>query len=327
MEGGGGKAVVCRDLQGAIKSVELLDLWEARTLFDKKISSTISAHGLEAAVDSVLKVLKDSYPWRGEGTIGTTKCVDQECILKRLKQRASYFLKSSSNVKRLHGVTLELTDDSYEIAKPESCNIEQIVNYQPNDTIFINQDLYDKLDLTNKIALIAHESYYAVLRSYAKETNSIRTRRAIGYVMSGQYFNLQVPAQRQEYLFCYNLGVPYAPTYVDFFMKKDDSTGAEFLAISPTLSRGSPFIGLEKTDVEFKFLNRQDYSQFVSGKCQRDGADNSFFSIRMDGPVEFDREIRLDWVCKAGVYSLYLTESKPGFQDPMTIPMSCQSRP
>ncbi len=65
----------------------------------------------------------------------------------------------NNNVKWLRGVDLSLTDDSYELAKPDKCEIEQVINYQTSGRVFINQDLFEKMSLENQTALVLHESF------------------------------------------------------------------------------------------------------------------------------------------------------------------------
>src|SRR5687767_7417810 len=57
ISGGGGKAVVCRNGANEIRSIELLDLWEARTLFGRTIQE--SAAPVEEQVDLLIQRLKN----------------------------------------------------------------------------------------------------------------------------------------------------------------------------------------------------------------------------------------------------------------------------
>lgn len=326
MNGGGGKGVVCRNSQNQITSVELLDLWEARTLYGENPIFSIPANGYEFGVGAALIKLKDSYPYKGNGMTGPhAGCRDQECILGSLQDQAALFLKPNSTVVRLRGVTLELTNDSYEVARPSDCEIQQIVNYQQGGKILINQDLYEKMNILNQVALIAHESYYAMLRSKAFEANSIRTRRAIGYIMSGNDFVLNTPSIPESHLLCYNEGVPYAPTQVILHWKQGADASSGGLMVHPILSGGSGFIGLLNPSFDFKMVDLKSYSSLVSGQCDRDGLLMDL-GIQMNGPVEFDHQSHLEFICKNGAVTAYYNDQKPGTQESTSIPLKCKVR-
>lgn len=94
-------------------------------------------------------------------------------------------------IRRLRDVKLTDTDDSFEVARPSSCNVEQVINFidlAGLPSVLVNQDIYEALDNVNQAALILHEGLYKVLRDEYGEKNSLRTRRAIGKVMAGESF-------------------------------------------------------------------------------------------------------------------------------------------
>jgi hypothetical protein len=124
MSGGGGKGVVCRDAEQKITSVELLDLWEARTLYAN--TPVMQEKDLQSGVFAAVERLKNSYFYYGRYESSKTTCKDQDCVAEFLRNFAKPFLSESPSVLRLHGVTLTLTDDSYEAAHPENCAVEQM---------------------------------------------------------------------------------------------------------------------------------------------------------------------------------------------------------
>lgn len=179
---GGGKGIICRDKKGAISSVELLDLWEARTIYKRqiKISKENEQTQLSGALDRMrfaMNVWMTSETW---------------------VSRSQDFLNTNlGNINRLRGVSLSLTDDSFEDMAPDEssgCKVEQIVRYKQfagdhmSFNALVNQDIVDKMDATNKAALALHEGLYAFLKSYHNESNSIRVRRAVGFIFSGGSF-------------------------------------------------------------------------------------------------------------------------------------------
>jgi hypothetical protein len=106
-------------------------------------------------------------------------------------------------IKRLRQ-TLTPTSDSFEIVTPHgNCQIEQLVNFQDEEyKIYVNQDLVDKMTTTQYAALIAHEVLYKYLREQSRETNSLRVRRAVGYVFSGGQFEESNSAPERPYWLC-----------------------------------------------------------------------------------------------------------------------------
>lgn len=189
MNGGGGKGVVCLDTHHQIKSVELLDLWEARTIYGRTpIHPKLS---VEKQVNFLLESLKTSIYNRTEfATIGGVDFVGAEAYKQIMKMNTDRFFYPDNHVHWLSGVKLDLTNDSFEIARPTNCEIRQLARY--TDTtgwgdVLIDKDLFDKMDNTNKAALIIHEAYYANLRGFG-EKSSIRIRRAIGLAINGYKF-------------------------------------------------------------------------------------------------------------------------------------------
>ncbi len=183
--GGGGVGVVCRDSSNKVNSVELLDLWEARVIYGRNLLTTEVpfATQLDDAIEKAKKTFYfpidvDSY---GQNLHG------YELTKAAIHYDSESFLQPSGEAKWLTGVRLTRTEDSFELAVPQGCEIEQVVNYIDSfpAQILINKDLFDKMNETNKAALILHESLYRVLRRYSHENNSIRTRRIVGMVMSG----------------------------------------------------------------------------------------------------------------------------------------------
>lgn len=192
----GGKGYVCRDSQGKInKPVQLLDLWEAKEIFGREIKkdSRPALVQFEEALER-LKGLFLRYRWQKLGETGRTG--RENAFKDDVRRKAMPILDSSLKAIRKRDAELPLTNDSWEEIKPKdtaSCKIEQIVRYNDHPTnpmIYINQEIVDSLDNTTLAALALHEGLYVVLRneSNQKERSSVRTRRAVGYVMSGGSF-------------------------------------------------------------------------------------------------------------------------------------------
>jgi len=190
---GGGKGVVCTQANGEF-TVELLDLWEERNL--RKNQIVTSTGNLKADLDSALLRTKSIFTEEDiQKTDGSFLKTDEE-TLEEL-QFVSYGiagLKNFNNVQRLTGKKLPLTDDSFEgnLDLGPNCHIEQLVVFTHGSGITsrwqIDMDLVSKMDSVNLAALSLHEALYGLFDTYSFETNSLRVRRAVGYVMSGKSF-------------------------------------------------------------------------------------------------------------------------------------------
>jgi len=221
---GGGMAVVCRDEAGKIESVELLDLWEARVVYGRNVAD--SAAPLSAQIDAALDQLKNAA-YAGELCVGTsTNCpgpgnvMGAEALRAVLKFDTDRFLAPDvSQIRRMRGVVLKRTDDSFEEVTPSACAIEQVVRYTDTPSggfILVNQDLVDRMKPTSVAALYAHEAFYAFLRSNGRaEPSSIRTRRAIGLAFSGYEFAPLESFLPDEYYDCESAGPSRAFLYRD----------------------------------------------------------------------------------------------------------------
>ena len=163
-ERGGGNAVVCKNQNGAIKSVEFLDLYEARTVLKLQIPpSNLSV--LKQATDAATK-------------IGAGNAISSNSLIQKIND-----INSILNILP-KGAGLIPIPDSDGIVLPKECGIVQIARYESNETINIDGDLWEKLDSQNRAALLTHEALYWWMRLYG-ETTSKLTRNAIGVAFAG----------------------------------------------------------------------------------------------------------------------------------------------
>jgi hypothetical protein len=219
---GGGKGVVCRGKNGKIKSVELLDLWEAKTLYKRKISS--SKAPVEKQFSAALTRLK--YAMSLMGSLDGDNVPADEHFMREVERRAAPFFNCESElVKRRSGIALTPTNDSFEDMRPQDCAVEQIVNYKMGGgsiEILVNQDLFKKMSRTDQAALIMHEALYRRLRDF-QEPNSIRARRAVGYVFAGLSFPSPEENLPEDRLTCFHPKMSAATPYFHLYMAKDGS--------------------------------------------------------------------------------------------------------
>ena len=193
-DGGGGQGVVCLNPDKTVKSVELLDLWEAREIYKREIetSSEPTAVQVAHAIERLRNVV--DYPY-GIVRADNVRLSKGDALVDSLRMTAEQFLNPNYALLRYKSNRLVKTKDAYEEIVPddENCSIEQLVRYKDagmgggSSQIMVNERLIDLMDNTNRAALIVHEALYAELRKFG-ELTSIRTRRAVGLVMSGNSF-------------------------------------------------------------------------------------------------------------------------------------------
>lgn len=167
MSGGGGVGVVCRDSKDKIKSVETLDLFEAREIHKLKIKPTKDK--VDEALAKVRTKLKNS--------------MDQPefHLFPKIDEMQKMWRFVGDNV------VLKPTEDSAAVALPKNCQLEQIATYVDNELLLVKKEFWDNLDVINKVALILHEAIYRLDR-YDGATNSWRTRKIVSYLLSDSKF-------------------------------------------------------------------------------------------------------------------------------------------
>ncbi len=152
--GNGGDAVVCRNQDQSIKSVELLDYYEARVEKGLKINLNVN-DSVEKNVKTLIEriSIKDNQP----------------------KQFLNVYMKAFANeVKFLPNTELVDIPDSHHMTFPSNCRVEQLAIQKqpvyPQDPRYtINQDLWEKMDSANQAGLIMHELLYRrLIETYHK---------------------------------------------------------------------------------------------------------------------------------------------------------------
>lgn len=221
-DGGGGQGIVCRDANRQItRPVELLDLWEAREIYHRKINYQNDRPVAQRLLE-VFDILEHvaAYPYKStiynaKGLGSAEKFSTVESFRRRLQDSADIFLNTqeTERVARYRGKRLAKTNDAYEDITPDEpgCEVEQIVRYKdhgPNGDVLVmvNQDLVERMDATNQAALWAHESLYAILRKFGEKT-SLRVRRAVGYAFSGGTFTPWESLVSHPYIQCDNINM------------------------------------------------------------------------------------------------------------------------
>jgi hypothetical protein len=185
-EGGGGRAVVCRDkVAGTIVKAELLDLFEAREIFGLTLTPG-----------------KATFQEQAQWLATKTKAADYNYYFP-----VDYYKLFFLDKVRFIGKDLELTpvNDSFEPLVPKYCGIEQVVNYHQSDIILVNKEIWDAFSPQNQIALAMHELAYKRDRDWGLLESSYFIRRFVGLMFSETKLEpYQRNPKREVNYFCEN---------------------------------------------------------------------------------------------------------------------------
>lgn len=161
--GGGGNAIVCYR-EKEIVSAELLDIYEGESIFgDTHLNPENYEQALQTSIDRLEKTafgIKTGYS-KGRSLSDLVKHVEQK---KRFISRTT---------------ELRSINDSFEVFIPKDCFIKQTVNFINEDTILIDQNIWDKLSERDKAGLIIHEAVYWYSRLTSGTYDSRRSRRIV----------------------------------------------------------------------------------------------------------------------------------------------------
>ena len=166
ISGGGGKAIVCRNLFGEIKSAELLDLYEGSVEQGYKYPKSNLSSEIQ---------LRASFNKMNAG--------NSQLPVNKMADKVEKMLRFIPD-----GTKLDPTDDSYEVVAPRNCEIEQLANFQNDQKIIlVDHAIWSKLSETNQAALIAHETVYWIMRVLG-DKNSTKSRQVVAYAFSDGTF-------------------------------------------------------------------------------------------------------------------------------------------
>lgn len=180
MEGGGGKSVVCRNPDGTIRTAEVLDLYESRTVFG-------------------LPYQESPVPWRRQAIeIFEASGIRTDIGQTPPSSIYDWFQNASSHLHFLpDGTSLKPIDDSLEVIVPKGCLIEQTANYQNDRRILVSTEIWNALSETQRAALLIHEAAYRHLRAEG-EKDSRRARHFTAHIVSGNKIEEVSPAMEGQ---------------------------------------------------------------------------------------------------------------------------------
>ncbi len=81
------------------------------------------------------------------------------------------------------GKKIKSVDDAFEPTLEKDCESVQIADYYDESVLLVDRELWDQLNWTNKMALLAHESMYFLARQRGTK-NSMGTRKLVGMLFS-----------------------------------------------------------------------------------------------------------------------------------------------
>ncbi|MBI2606758.1 MAG: hypothetical protein HYW49_11835 [Deltaproteobacteria bacterium] len=153
--GNGGLAVVCRDSEGAIDIVEVLDLFEGRSQYGLNIPE--GKWDVDTLLESAIVRLKSRQDF-------------QRGVQAELAHVRSNLKKLPKNVRLLN------IDDAFPLVIMPPCKFEQLAAYARDGKIYLDSELHKALTKTQEAALYLHEAIYKVAR-YHGAANSVQARK------------------------------------------------------------------------------------------------------------------------------------------------------
>jgi hypothetical protein len=161
-KGNGGGAFVCRDAAHAIRSAELVDLYEGRAQFGLTL--------------------------RDEEGAPTARAEAALARLGRPEYVAAYG-RVREKLRVVPDAKLENTYDFDLILSPKTCaggtiQFEQLANFTNTGELIVSQEIWDRLGPAQQAALLVHESVYLYLRETFGTKSSREARRVVAYAFS-----------------------------------------------------------------------------------------------------------------------------------------------
>jgi formylglycine-generating enzyme required for sulfatase activity len=172
--GNGGGVWVCQnnDQANSIRWIQLVDLYEAETEFSLSLEN-FGTENYKEIIESVKSSL-----------LSVNKNLHEKLL--------PYFEKVDSSIKEIDA-DLETIDDALYRVRPSARDCTkggikyvQLANFTKYGAVLVNKYLFNnsKLQESDKAALILHEVLYSFLRDRYGDTDSVRTRKVVGYIFS-----------------------------------------------------------------------------------------------------------------------------------------------
>lgn len=168
---GGGAAVVCRNEAKQIEYAELLDLYEAHTIY----GLTLVASKGSTEEDYFLSADR-TYTLQGHPDLAEQ---ERSNILEGLRR--------FYDLAEMTGELPRLNDLGRAPQVPNGCQIEQLAIFEDqNLKVRINLEIWMALDTLNRAALASHEAYYYFERTLEEQTSE-STRAMVAHIYSTSF--------------------------------------------------------------------------------------------------------------------------------------------
>lgn len=165
-DNGNAIGVVCKNADGSLKSVELLDLYEARTVHNMPVS-------VQGSLDEVLTVMR-------------TKLNTLFQDVKSLTTPVQYIDDSETGMKIAHeDILWAPVTDMPAIVLPQGCHLERIADASGEALFQVQGVLWAEMEDVQRAAVIVHQA----IRSHLKSMNSNEfqfIRKQVAYLFSSQ---------------------------------------------------------------------------------------------------------------------------------------------
>lgn len=166
-EGHGGGGWLCENP----KDNEILDLWEARELYQLNVK--LSEASVESQVADAIARIAVWNPRLGQRV---------EKLTTQWMKEYKGELPKKSLVLLSDGTEIDPPPDAKKSFTKKGCRLIGIALY--TDMLRISPSFYESLPKTHKAALWLHEAVYFVLRDMIVETDSVLTRKIVGELFS-----------------------------------------------------------------------------------------------------------------------------------------------
>lgn len=163
--GNGGASITCRDEQGALLRVDVLDLFEGFALFNRGYTE-LNTPAPEQARDFI-----PTIDHLFAGLSERSQLENLNSIIDRLRLLPD-------------GVGLTPTEDWGNFIVPKGCTITQAVNFRDDGDIFADAEIWRAYSETEKAAAYIHELIYDYARQNGEEDTSWRTRTLVSLLFS-----------------------------------------------------------------------------------------------------------------------------------------------
>ncbi|GEM_PF-5228137 len=171
---GGGASIVCYEDDGkVIKSVEMLDSYEASLLYGLNLVNHSTNHLMQ--LESAIR-----------------KTVNYPTLFRELNMMKDHILSIRNFLP--HGVVIGNVNDlgtDEPVLMPFDCKLMGVGFYSISNKLSISRTLFEKMTETQKAIFYMHEITYALSRRFSDADTSAEARRLTAYLFSDVDENLQ----------------------------------------------------------------------------------------------------------------------------------------